>query len=220
MKSVKINEIEVFVEESERYLQINDISRDNLTKLWKPLAEKYPGYEVNLCFRNVPVPKNALAAIGAEVLEDCISMQVTPQDFTPCGNAEITLLEKSDFDEFAALHDTLPDMYWTSRRLWEKWDNWRILAIHNNGKITGYTMICLAIRNDAMGEIYAVEGDNQTQREALFSAAARCAFESGKTVAFRVVERDNLCEKAAALAVGFREVGFYIGYSIKCPNTQ
>jgi len=220
MKSVEINGIEVFVEETEHYVQVNDIREADLTKLWEPLTEQYPGYKVNLCFHDMPVPKDALAAIGAEVLEDCISMKVTSQEFTPCGNAEITLLEKSDFDAFAALHDTLPDMYWTSRRLWDKWDNWRILVIRTNGKITGYTMICLAMRDDSMGEIYAVEGDNQTQREALFSAAVRCAFENDKTVVFRVVDRDNFCEKAAALAVGFKEVGFYIGYAVKCPDRQ
>jgi len=217
MKSVEVNGIEIFVEEAENYIQINDINGDDLAKLWKPLTEQYPGYDVNLCFRNMSEPKDILAEIGAEVLEDCISMQVTPQAFTPCGDAEITLLKKSDFDEFAALHDTLPDMYWTSRRLWDKWDNWRILVIHTNSKMTGYTMLCLAMRDASMGEIYAVEGDNQTQREALFSAAVRCIFENGKTVAFRVVERDNLNEKAAALAVGFREVGFYTGYHVKCP---
>jgi len=166
------------------------------------------------------VPVEALATIGAEVLEDCITMQVTPQEYIPYDDAEITALEKADYAEFAMLHDTVnpaPDMYWTSRRIWDKWDKWRVFVIQTNGKITGYALLLVALRDDAKGEIFCVEADNQTQRVALLSVAVHCAFENDKEVVIRVVDRDNPIEMEEVVKVGFREVGFYIGYSVLIP---
>ena len=176
---------------------------------------------MNLCFHDMPEPKEALAIIGAEVLEDCITMQVTPQEYVPCDDAEITVLEKVDFADFAVLHDTVnpaPDMYWTSRRIWDKWDKWCIFVIRTDGKITGYTLLMVALRDDTKGEIFCVEADYQTQRVALLSAVVRCAFENGKEVVICVVDRDNLCEMEEVVKVGFKEVGFYIGYTVVIPR--
>jgi len=223
MEAITIKGVEIFLDAPEKYIQINDISGDDLTEVHTALAEQYPGYELTLCFRDVPIPEKALAAIGADVLEDCHAMKVTPQEFTPKDCGEIVLLDLSDllnneaFAEFAALHDRInpaPDMFWSSQRILKRRDIWRILVLREEGKITGYTMIMMALRNNAgLGEIFCVEADTAPYREALFSAAVRCAFENGKTTVLRMVECDDINEKEAALAVGFRITGHYRGYT-------
>ncbi|MCL2676998.1 MAG: hypothetical protein FWF14_03920 [Streptococcaceae bacterium] len=221
MKVIDIDGVEVFIEQTEKYIQINDIQGDELIRLWKSLKEQYPGYTVNLCFHDMLEPIEVLTTIGAEVLEDCITMQVIPHEYVPYYDAEITALEKTDFSEFAMLHDTVnpaPYMYWTSSRIWDKWDKWRIFVIRTNGKITGYTLLLIALRDNSKGEIFCIEAESKTQREALLSVAVRCAFENDKEVVIRVVDRDNLCEMEEVVAVGFREIGFYIGYSIIIPD--
>ncbi|MCL2405074.1 MAG: hypothetical protein FWC92_05960 [Defluviitaleaceae bacterium] len=214
-----INGIEVFVEESESYIQINDINQKDLAGIWEPLTTRYPGYEVTLCFRDMPPPTEALAAIGAEVLEDCIAMKVTQHEYKPCDSHEIKPLTKADYAGFAELHDKLnppPDMYWTSQRILQKWDIWRIFVVYENGNITGYALIRLDMGDSALGEIFGVESDNPAHRVALFSAVVECAFENGKSTVLRMVDRDNSRgEYEAALAVGFRETGYYIGYIVR-----
>ena len=50
MKTIEIEGVEVLIEVGERYIQINDIQGEDLIRLWEPLVEQYPGYEMNLCF--------------------------------------------------------------------------------------------------------------------------------------------------------------------------
>jgi len=222
MDAVKVNGIEIFIEESENYIQINDIQGQDLAWIWEPLAKQYPGYEVTLCFRDMQPHKDALDAIGAEVLEDCLSLKVTQPESVHRDCPKITLLEKDDFEKFASLHDEInPEssgMYWTSQRIWAKWDFWRIFVIKHDGEITGYGMLMVALRDGAMGEIFCVEADSPGQREALISAMVGCAFDNGKNVVLYTVERDDICRYEAALAVGFREVGYYIGYQVIIPK--
>jgi hypothetical protein len=215
MKAIKIQSVEVLLEEAEKYIQINDIGEGDLLAVWEPLRLRYPGFEVNLCFRDVPVPENTLAAIGAEVLEDCLKMYVTQGEHVPHESPDISLLTKADFGGFAALHDTLPDMWWTSRRIWEKWEGWRIPVLREKGRITGYAMLMVMARNRTLGEVFAVEAADPAHRKALLSASVGCAFENGKTTVLRTVDRDNTSEREETRAVGFCEKGYYIGYRVQ-----
>jgi len=216
MERIKFNGIDIFVEEAENFIQINDIQGDDLLRIWEPLTTQYPGFEVTLCFRDMTVPTAALDSIGAVVLEDCISMKVTPPEFKPHPSHEIELLEMADFDEFAALHDKLnpdtSDMYWTSRRMRDKWDIWRVLVLKIDGKITGYSMIMVSQNGGTQGEIFCVEADTVDHRKALVSATVDCAFNVGNKLVLNMVDRDNTRDYDVSLAVGFRETGFYVGY--------
>jgi len=221
MESAFINGIELRTEVSENYVQINDIQGEDLAQIWEPLTKAYPGFELCLCFRNMPAPVDVLAGIGAYILDDCLEMRVTPQEYKPHNNPEITLLTKDDFAEFAALHDVLNSeesgMYWTSRRIWNKWDGWRIFVVKADGKIIGYGMIMVMMRDGLMGEIFCVEADSPEHRKALISAMAGCAFDCGKEVVLYMVDREgprSPHEYDAATAVGFRETGYYTGYQV------
>jgi len=216
MKPVQIDGVEIFVEEAENYIQINDIQEHDLATIWNSLIAKYPGYEVVLCFRDMPHPTGILAKIGAELLEDCLKLQVKPQEVRPHGGLGIVPLQKTDYESFAKLHDkTNPDMYWTSRRVLAKWDIWRIFVHKTNAKITGYAMIMIAMRDESKSEIFAVEAENPVLRGALLSSAVTSAFECGKSVVINMVERNNANEQEDSLAVGFREVGYYRGFCVR-----
>jgi len=218
MDLIRINGIGILVEEAECYIQINDISEDDLTKVWPAIKGQYTGFELCLCFRDVPIPTNALAEIGAEVLEDCVKTEVTLPGYKPHNALGTMPLEKSGFAEFAALHDAThpaPDMYWTSQRIINKWDIWRIFVLLEDGMITGYTMMMTPLRDDCThGEIFALEAKSSAQRKALLSAAVNCAFVMGRSEVINMVERHNTREYEESSAVGFREAGYYVGYRV------
>ncbi|MCL2571330.1 MAG: hypothetical protein FWE11_02920 [Defluviitaleaceae bacterium] len=220
MGRIMIDGVEAIWEEGENYIQINDISENDLSRVWKTLVREYPGYELTFCFRDVLVPADALAAIGAEVLEDCIAMKVTQQEYKPHNNPNITLLDREDFAEFAELHNAIypedSDMYWTSRRLWDRWDIWRIHVLRECSEIVGYSMMMLSPSDESLSEIFAVEASNSDHRKALFSAAAGYSFDIKRSVVLHMADRDNPLEHEATLAVGFVETGFYIGYIVRC----
>jgi len=217
MKPFIINDIEVFVDEVEKYIQVNDISEKDLARLWEYLQMHCHGYELVLCFRDAAAPVDTLAVIGAEVLEDCLTMKATQNEFIPYPCNDMTPLEKSDFAEFSVLHDKVnPECGGTSQRILSKWDNWRVFLLRkkSSNEIIGYSIIHVNLRDAAMGEIFCVWASSSTHRKAMLSAATQCAFQNGKEVIVYMVDRDNANEYEAALAVGYQEAGYYVGYRV------
>jgi len=219
VKSFNINGIEVFMEEATKYIQINDIQEKNLLEIWEYLRKHFPGYKLVLCFRNMAAPEKTLATIGAEVLEDCVTMHATPSCFIPCNTNEVTLLEKADFVAFFTSHDKVnPECGGTSQRIWDKWDSWRVFLLRKNGEIIGYSIILINLRDATMGEIFCVWAENLAHGQALLSAATQCAFENNKNVVVYMIDRDNTNEHKTALAAGYQETGYYVGYRVNiCP---
>jgi len=164
----------------------------------------------------MPAPMEALTFIGAELLEDCIKMQLTAFEHITYENNKAKQLTKDDFITIANLHDTNnPDMYWTSQRICDKWDDWRIFAIWSEGNITGYAMMSINLRDEQLAEVFCVEADNLIKKKALLSALAHCAFECGKKVIVYMVDQGDKLDYDAALAVGFSNAGYYSGYIVK-----
>ena len=222
MESIFIQGVEIRAEISENYIQINDIDEADLRKVWPELQSQFAGFELNLCFRDVEIPVDALAEIGAEVLEDCLKMTVGPESFIPAYNyyshsdyCTVELLQDKDFEIFAKMHDALPDMYWTSDRIRKKRDIWGIFVLYNMGIIDGYAMIMTHMRDETMAEIFAVEAKGVGPRTALVSAAVAHAFALGKKIVLYMIAHDQPQEKEAAEAVGFAQTGFYTGYTIR-----
>jgi len=214
MKLHKINGIDVFVQESENCVQINDIDGLALLEIWEPLRNIFPGYELVLCFHDVP-PLDALKSMNAELLEDCLDMRVYSHKFVPHNSTAVAPLSKNNFASFAALHNNVnPECGATSQLICNKWDNWRVFTINNN-EIIGYAIIGLAMRDENMGEVYAVWANSHTQHMSLLSAVTQCAFENSKKKVVYMIDRDNATALKSALALGYKEVGFYIGYRIK-----
>jgi len=216
MICITINGIEVFIEESEKYVQTNDIAGSDLPAMWETLRNRFPGYELTLCYHNMEPPIDALTSIGAAVLEDCLEMNVTQPDFKPYENINVNPLEKTAFEEFSSLHSTVnPECGVTSQLIWNKWDKHPVFTLYKDSGIIGYSIISLNMRDETIGEIYAVYADNQENRKALLSAVTACAFENNKTQVIYMVDRGNADDYETATALGYKEVGYYIGYHVK-----
>ena len=222
MTVVEVKGIEFFIEAGEQYLQMNDVQGEDLATIWDEVVAKYPGFEATFCYRDMPSPLDVLDGIGARLLEDCIRLDVTPESFTPYGGFEISPLDKEDFEQFAAIHDAAfpedDDMYWTSRRIWDAWDIFRIFVHKTAGEITGYVLLCVGMRDKALSEVFALWGESSPLKSALLSAAATAAFELGKELMINMVDRGDTTAMAEALAVGFKEVGYYRGYCVDIPS--
>ena len=55
---IRFNEIEIHLDESENYIQINDCHEDDLRRIWSKLRLAYPGYEVNFFVIIIWFPQN------------------------------------------------------------------------------------------------------------------------------------------------------------------
>ena len=215
METIQVCGIDVFIEESESYLQINDIAPSMMRQVREALAAKYPGFELWLCFHNSTPPDEEVSAIGAELLDDSIDMRISRQDFTACGtHANISLLKLEDFDAFAALHDQLidPDFYWTSPLLRADWDIWLIHVLRDGDEIIGYALTMIPKTRD-YGEVFAIEAPNSDLKKALLASACAGAFEAGKNQV--VYMADTPEEQSWADGLGFRVTGYYKGYRVR-----
>jgi len=208
--------IEIFLEESEQYVKIDCIEGGELLRIWSEFKAMYAGFECNLCFRNMEPPYDALNKIGATLLEDCIGMELTPNNFKPFRQVEVALLDKNDFDSFAKLHDKLPNMYWTSRRIWDRFDDmWRIPVYKENGDVVGYSLINISMRDKNMAEYFAIQAPTSNIRKTLLTAAAEEAIKAGKDYILNMIERGNDAEYEESEAIGFQERSYYRGFEIK-----
>jgi len=224
MIAVLLNNVDVFVEESEKSLQINNIHESDFDGVWEALVEKYPGYSIDFCFKGVALPEDKLCKINARVIDDCVNMNLVPECYTASDSSHVMLLADADYEEFAALYDSLEtdDMYWTSELMKKRADIWRIFIIKTGGKISDYITLKVPIKdaklNDvSYGEIFSVRAANPDNERALVDAAARCTFENGKSEVIYMVDYDNAQARAVASTLGFKAVGFYKGYTTMIP---
>ncbi|MCL2202357.1 MAG: hypothetical protein FWB88_00240 [Defluviitaleaceae bacterium] len=204
------------MEDTARYVKINDIEGSELLRIWDEFKAKHAGFECNLCFHNMEPPYDALEKIGATLLEDCIGMGLTPENFKPFRQVEVALLDKKDFAAFAKLHDQLPDMYWTSSRIWDRFDDmWRIPVYKEQSELAGYALMNISMHKRNEGEIFAIQAPTPQARKALLTAAVEEAFKAEKDHILHMVERGNDIEYEESEAIGFIEVSYYRGFEIK-----
>ena len=138
-----IDGIDIFVNEKEKYLQLNDISDLSEAK-WGVIAERYSGYDVTFCYHGTSAPVEFLAKIGAESIDDCVEMRLYSVMSFFSEAMDVSLIDETTFDEFALLHDERnPDMYWTSERIRGDFARWNIFALRNNNSISGYIMMAI-----------------------------------------------------------------------------
>ena len=229
MKSEILNGVEVLIEPTHKYIQINDATDDDLRGIWQKLQEKFPKHEAVFCFRNVPVPQSFMTEIDAKLIDDSLEMRLSPADFenflravianvSPDSPAKISVvgvtpITAENYDKFAAFHDqTVPDMYWNSTRILEKIDLWRIFACFENEKITDYALLM-----QPAAEIFGCQTSNIDHAKALLAAASQEAFVSGAEELLYMIDKDQEICKNAAVALGFRMCGYYRGYRIVLP---
>jgi len=210
MEKIIIAGSEVLVDESERYIQLNDVNLTDICDLWKQIKIRYLGYDVMFCYHNAITTNSFLNEIGAILIDDNVEMRLSPENFIATDRNDVKQISESDFDSFTVYHDNHnPEMYWSSERIKKDLSRWAIFALHTDKRITGY--ILLALWNS---EIFCVNAVSQIEAEALITVAAKFAFGHGKNELLFMADKDTIIQKAA-LAAGFRVTGQYKGYITK-----
>jgi len=217
---VKVQNIPLFITESEKSIQINDVIPENIVAIWEYLKADYAGYEVFFSFNsermgsNQEIPLEFLAEINAILVDDTLNFRLNVEDFKPeSGNElEISPLTEAGFAEFAQLHDYCnPDFFWTSKRLRDCLDIWQIHTLKSCEQLTGYVMTMLTKKNFA--EIFTIESHNELEFKALLSTACKTAFTGGKAEILYMIEKATLTNhQQAAIDLGFKKTGFYKGF--------
>ena len=139
-----INGIEVIVEDSDNYLQINDISGKDLSTIWEQIETKYADYDKWLCFRNTDIPLALLDEMGAVLEDDCTQMFLYPDKLNYSGALNAEKITDETFCEFAAFHDqSISNMYWTGERLGWDLSKWGIFCLRFDKRISDYTIMSM-----------------------------------------------------------------------------
>ena len=220
---ITIADVKLFVTETEKNIQINDIPAATFGLVWGHVKAQYPGYEVFFSFNsermtpNQQVPATQLTEIGVNRIDDMLNFKLQQADFNLNNyqnELEIILLTDATFAEFAAFHDARnPGMYWTSARLQKRPDLWQIHTLTTNGQLTGYVMTMFAPSNT---EIFAIESDDLVTFEALLTTACQNAFTLGrKEVLYMLDATVATSHQQTVKELGFNKTGFYQGFQIQ-----
>ena len=210
-----IDGIEAIVSEVDQYLQLNDISRADLSRVWGHINDKYASYEKWICYHNyTDIPLALLGEIDAVIKDDCIETRLKPGYFIDSDTLDVVPITEENFDAFAAYHSVRNPHWIKSELIWRNFSRWSIFALFTNNQITDYLL--LAMGNPAQAEIFGVEASDDTNCKALITSAAKHAFKHGKKEVLYMAE-ENTMAHAAAISLGFANTGWYKGYQIK-PN--
>ena len=213
MKKIDIDGIEVFVEDNDQYLQINDICDADLSRIWGKIKIDYASYDKWLCYHNTKIPLALLDEIGAVLKDDNIEMRLANNNFNYSEIFGIVRITDENFDEFSVYHnETNPEMYWTSERIRRDLSRWGIFSLQPDTDTAAY--ILLSMWDSVQSEIYCVEASDRSQCEDLIAYAAKYAFDNSKAEILYMADIDSIGLKAAK-AVGFTVTGVYKGYMIK-----
>jgi len=220
MEIAKIGDIEVLVGRDAEYLQVNDISEEKLREILPLIRREYAGFKIMLCYHNSIAPDVYLREISAELVDNAKEMRLSPRSLSRAlseddrilpENADfaVHLIDEGNFDVFAKFHDVYnPDIYWTSSRIREKPDIWRIHAYAENNKISGFIMVMSDY------EVFSVAAANSLQSKRLMAVAAADAFTRGSSQIMYMADKTDTVNTEAASDVGFAECGFYKGYRL------
>ena len=225
---VKIENVELLITESEKYMQINDISEEKIAIVWERISTDYPGYEVFFSFNSErmavdqKVPVQFLARINAKIVDDTLNFRLKKENFSSevKKELEIVQLTEADFDEFSQFHDSRnPDFFWTNKRIKERLSIWQIHILKEKGQLSGYVMTMIKQRNlEYQAEIFAIEVNNESEFKTLLSTTCQSAFAIGKTEILYMIEKTAPARyQEIAVEIGFKETGFYQGFRTFLP---
>ena len=213
MAAMIIDGIEVIISDIDQYLQINDISGSDLSKIWTQIESDYASYEKWICYHNYnEIPFVLLNEIGAVLEDDSIEMRLTADSFICPEVFGVVRVTEGSFDEFADYHCKRNPDWMKSEIIRRNFAYWGIFALLTNNRITDY--ILLAMGNPIQAEIFGVEASDSVKCKDLIAFAAKYAFDSGKKEVLYMADENTIAHEAA-ISVGFANTGFYKGYEIK-----
>lgn len=205
--------IQFFYIEHDRYLQINGFLINRNTE--KALAEfleyartHFAGYELYMGF-----PKRNTNAINFLQKADCRLIEESFHDififdgFTVQPEAAgIVKVTESNFSEFKKIHQTNPDTYWTSERIFSTMNEWLIYMLYRDGLAVGY--ICARD-----GEIFSLGYRDNLFDENTYKALVSVILRDLKAEGYKhMVFFNDEESQPTALALGFSCVGEYVLY--------
>ena len=213
MRSVVIDGVKVLVEETDNYIQINDVCGTDLSRIWERIKTDYKMYDKWICYHNTEVPLAELNDIGSVLEDNSIELRMDIVKFITFETPGIDQVTEVNYDEFAAYHDmSNPDMYWTSERIRRDLSRWVIYTTRQNNRISGYVLMSLL--DPIQAEIYCINASDSDQSDLLMTCAVRYASESGKKEVLFMADENEIGYEAA-LSIGFTVTGYYRGYVVK-----
>ena len=205
--------IQFFYIEEDRYLQtngflINSHTEQALTDFFEYAHAHFPGYDLYLGF-----PKRNIDAISALQKRNCRLIQECYHDIYIFDGADIQAetdgivrVTESNFSEFRKLHQTDPETYWNSERIFQALDEWLIYLLYREDIATGY--VC-ARNGDVVSLGYRDNVFDKSAYKALVTVILRDVQAAGyKHLIFFNDEESQ----PAALELGFSCVSEYVLY--------
>lgn len=218
--------IQFFFIHSERYLQttgvyISSNYNDVMDALMVIFKNEYPNYRALFGFPKENIKaNNYFIENGYECVDSCLDMRLSTVDFKGTKHSNnIFQLCKSDFDSYAYFHDkSFPNIYWTSNRLREAFDDWYIFVYRSKGSIEGSVFIKICNENtlEIFGLLVSDEYLGKGIEEVLLAQGLKILFKykpSIKKTIFLIndveSEEINMVEK-----VGFKYFSSYRCYQV------
>ena len=205
--------IQFFYIAEDRYLQTNGFLINNhteraLTEFLEYAHGRFPGYDLYLGF-----PKRNTDAISALQKRNCRLIQECYHDIYIFDGADIQAetdgivrVTESNFSEFRKLHQTDPETYWNSERIFQALDEWLIYLLYREDTAAGY--VC-ARNGDVVSLGYRDNVFDKSAYKALVTVILRDAQAAGyKHLIFFNDEESQ----PAAIELGFSCVSEYVLY--------
>jgi hypothetical protein len=199
------------VNESEKHINVKEFfaeSAEAYQDFWQDLCKKYPGWAIEFIYRNCDPPMEFLTGIGMELLESSIITELDNDGFKPASKKHAVHITPENFDLFADFHDKAspaPDMFWTSARIAEKPERWRIDMIGDDA----YVM--MSLWGDTP-EIFALVAPGAAVGASLLTVAAKFAFDNDRVKVLYFIDTDDPQGMDAACEVGFVVTGRSVAY--------
>lgn len=219
-----VGTLNLLVEKDKNYLQSNGgiFAKKDFNfiaiQFIEYLKVNYSGYKMYLGYPLENEEANYfLKGIKAELVDASLTMELKKDDFVrslPC--KEVTLLEKDRYYEYKTFHDKYnPNIYWTSERIFERLDLWKIYIIIENQKIVG--SIFIKVKDDK-AEVFGISIDKEYKHQGLelklLSESVYDIFTQDKEEILYFVDEDAIDEFEATLKIGFKQIDNYRCYKL------
>ena len=205
--------IQFFYIEKDRYLQtngflINSNTEQALTEFLEYACAHFAGYDLYLGF-----PKRNTNAISFLQKRGCRLIEESYHDiFVFDGSAiqpeiaGIVKVTESNFSEFKKIHQTDPDTYWSSERIFSTLNEWLIYLLYREDIAVGY--ICARD-----GEIFSIGYRDNIFDKNTYKALVSAILSNLKVAGYKHMTFFNDEEShPTALELGFSCVGEYVLY--------
>lgn len=205
--------IQFYFIEEDRYLQTtgfltNRNTEQALAEFIEYTREHFASYKLYLGFpkknsRATAFLQKSGARLVEEAYHDIFLLEDSKLPPVPNGLVRVT---ESNFSEFREIHQTEPDTYWNSDRMYAALDKWIIYLLYREEKAVGY----LCARD---GEIYHLGYRDRSFDPEVYKALVAKILQDFKKVGYPYLIFFNEEEsQATALELGFSCVSEYVLY--------